>query len=193
MIKIENIEVYGFDAAIRGMRNPLNSWDRSDRGGSKDIDLMHRLYKGGPEHRKYLRQIFVTMDITAPLYWIAEHDTYKVATTRNSCSFMHKGVSRAFEIEDFTTEHEEYLIPIINLLNNLRDAYLKDKDIETFRQIRQILPQGYNCRYTWSCNYETIINIIHQREHHKLSEWREFVKVMKSLPYIKEIMEGEED
>ncbi len=418
MIKVNNIDVWGFEHAIRGMRNPLNSWEKSDSNfnsghndkkieiGKNDLDLMKRLYKAGTEHRKYARQIFVSMDITAPLYWIAEQDTYKIGTTRNSCSFMHKGVSKPFSINDFsvdderiyyllnpiekdkiekdkkdcyypyeTTEYKvykcdngrEYLIykngrvfrkafsyvdtkgrkrdfeecevfpsqtkngyfeiniggrnkekwllhrlvgamwldnyvgfedikhidgnkannsvenlewcwcsreenikkgyetslygknnlhlaynnwkntpkkvtpfkkaqictlkeqgiprtelatkynlsiktidnitnikpcenndlftsayiweKTISQLNDLRDLYLETKDFEYFRAIRQLLPQGYNVRYTYTMTYENVFSMINQRKNHKLDEWRTFVGILEDLPYIKEITE----
>lgn len=415
MIKVENINVWGFEHAIRGMRNPMNSWDKSDSVfthqpseftdsgcivGETDLDLMRRLYKAGSEHRKYLRQIFVSMDITAPTYWNAEFDTYKIGVTRNSCSFMHKGISKPFEIKDFsvcderlyeilsplekkhydlyypyetddfrtyvgengrkyrvykngkvvaeefkytdtmgrnrileekqcipsvtnsgyyeinvggvngkkwqlhrliahmwienpsgltTVNHkdgnkgnncvenlewmsldenikngferglyengkslharyrkwknahsimdphknkavlddhvdnkmtcrelaEKYNISIkqansiisrnrleysnlflicytyeniINTLNALRDLYLQTKDEKIFQQIRCLLPCGYNQKYTVTMNYENVFNMIHQRKHHRLSEWREFVGILEDLPYVKEVM-----
>lgn len=407
MIKVENIEVFNFDGALRGMRNPLNSWHLSDTVpvegsqvpiiGPKDLDLMRRLYKGGAEHRKYLRQIFVSMDITAPLYWISELDTYKIGVSRNSCSFMHKGTSKPFEITDFsihdervyetlsplpkkeyeliypyeTDEYKKYICEngreyrvykngkifaepfeytdtkgrnrkfelteckpsktrssyyeihigggngekwalhrlvatvwlenkkdlytvnhidgnkgnnsvenlewcslednirkgfeanlyenhkslhakyikwknghtvvapfvkqqilldhrkgmtcgklaekyditvsqanniicgnnnelfmlcytweyIIDHLNRLRDIYLETKDDTIFQQIRCLLPSGYNQTSTFTMNYENVVNIIKQRSNHRLEEWHDFIKVLKDLPYIKEIME----
>lgn len=203
MIKVENVEVWGFDSAIRGMRNPLNSWSKSDSSymswkgeepdyviGDNDLSLMRRLFKGGSEHRKYLRMIHVVMDITAPLYWVAELDTYKVGTSRNSCSFMHKGVAKPFELGDFSTHAEapdEEWSEIINCLNKLRDKYLKTKDQKIFQQIRCLLPCGYNIRFTYDMNYENVFNMIRQREGHRLEEWHTFLEVLESLPYVKEI------
>lgn len=207
MIKVENIEVFNFEGAIRGCRNPLASWHKSDSHffaneetdkidyllGKNDLDLMHRLYVAGTEHRKFLRQIFVSMDITGPIYWLSELDTYKVGTVRNSCSFMHKGVAKPFEISDFSTHADDTYrwVGIIADLNELRDEYLKTKDPEIFNQIRCLLPSGYNQRFTYTMNYENVVTMIHQRENHRLPEWRKFTDILKGLPYVKEIMEGE--
>lgn len=215
MIKIENVEVFGFEAAIRGCRNPMNSWDKSDSFWKiddsnyeyeeyyvdgcgfvimpNDLKLMRNLAKAGDDHGKFLRMINVTCDITAPLYWVAEHDTYKVSTVRNSCSFMHKGVSEPFELSDFTIEHgcESEVLKIIDTLNYLRGLYLESKDFKYFRMIRQLLPQGYNVRYTWQANYQVLKNIYYARKNHRLSEWREFCKWIETLPYFKEICLGE--
>lgn len=210
MIKIENTDVYGWEAAIRGMRNPMNSWDKSDSGwgivdqidtgvepidvpgyivGENDLKLMKSLSKAGNDHGKFLRMINVTCDITAPLYWVTEHDTYKVGTVRNSCSFMHKGVSKPFELSDFTIEHgcESEILKIIDTLNFLRNVYLETKDFKYFRMIRQILPQGYNVRYTWQANYQVLKTIYFARRNHKLDEWREFCEWCELLPYFKEV------
>ena len=196
MIKVENIDVYGFGHAIRGMRNPMNSWGKSDSEfgieveedtynqnyitnvindiGPNDLKLMQSLVKAGTDHSKFMRMINVTMDITAPLYWISEHDTYKVGTVRNSCSFMHKGVSKPFEISDFSINDNsqqllvEYVIPT---LNRLRDVYIETKDDKIFESIRQILPSGYNQRYTWQANYQVCRNIYKSRKNHKLPHW----------------------
>lgn len=201
MLLIENTEVFGWEAAIRGMRSPMNSWNKSDSFefppdengspwiGKNDLKLMKSLAKAGPDHGKFLRMINVTCDITAPLYWVAEHDTYKVATVRNSCSFMHKGVSKPFELSDFTIEHgcESEVLKIIDTLNYLRDLYLQSKDFKYFRMIRQLLPQGYNVRYTWQANYQVLQNIYHARKNHRLPEWHDFCNWIKTLPYFKEI------
>ena len=198
MIKVENIETWGFEHAIRGMRNPLNSWDKSDSDlendivGKADLDLMHRLYVAGQPHRKFLRQIFVSMDITAPTYWLAELDTYRVGMTRNSCSFMHKGLSKPFELSDFSTHgYDKEYDYIIDKLNDLRDRWLETKDNELFQQIRCLLPSGYNQRSTYTMNYENVVNIIEYRTGHKLDEWNEFVDILWGLPYLKEIAAGE--
>ena len=214
MIKLENTEVYGWEAAIRGMRNPMNSWEQSDSGygcvdqlcencnfnhgwcgnagkykiGEKDLDLMKRLVKAGSDHSKFMRMINVTVDITAPLYWIAEHDTYKVGTVRNSCSFMHKGVSSPFTINDFSVHdfpiHDDRIYEnIIDALNQLRNEYLETKDENVFQQIRCLLPSGYNQRYTWQANYAVLRNIYHARKNHRLQEWRTFCAWIESLPY----------
>lgn len=216
MIKAENIEVWGFEHAIRGMRNPLNSWDRIDSGyfkmngeyyiGENDLELMRKLYHAGTEHRKYLRQIFVSMDITAPLYWQKEMDTYKVGTVANSCSTMHKIAAKEFELDDFSHEHlleggyqdsfgtlariesESILGCIIGYLNYLRERYNYTKDKTYWWQIIQLLPSSYNQRRTVTMNYENVVNIINQRSEHKLDEWREFCEVLRGLPYVKEII-----
>lgn len=203
MIKVENVETWGFGHAIRGMRNPLNSWDKSDSYielcdvivGDADLALMHKLYKAGTEHRKYLRQIFVSMDIVAPLYWWKEFDTYKVGTVANSCSTMHKIHSKEFELDDFSHEHLlngslETLEYIIADLNYSREMYLETKDKDYWWRMIQILPTSYNQRRTVTVNYENVVNMIHQRENHKLNEWREFTNILRDLPYIKPIMEG---
>lgn len=222
MIKVERIETWGFEHAVRGMRNPLNSWDKSDslfdgkniNGeqviasgtmlsglGKNDVDLMRRLYKAGPEHRKYLRQIFVSMDITAPLYWWKEFDTYKVGTVSNSCSTMHKIAAKEFVEDDFSHEKlmNETGIPfvsprgelgrVINTLNYCREQYLKTKDKDWWWQLIQLLPSSYNQKRTITMNYENVITIIKQRTNHKLDEWNILIEQLKDLPYIKEIME----
>ena len=203
MIEIENIETWGFEHAVRGMRNPLNSWGKSDSFfyengtntvlGEEDLYLMHKLYKAGNEHRKYLRQIFVSMDITAPLYWWLEMDTYKVGVTCNSCSKMHTIHKKEFELNDFCHEHlnEQGLLlleEIITILNVNRNLFLKTKDKKYWWQLIQLLPSSYNQRRTVTMNYENVVNIIHQRSGHKLDEWNAFVKYLERLPYIKEIM-----
>ena len=212
MIKVENIETNGWHAAIRGMRNPMNSWGKSDSeyyaddtyangfvAGINDLDLMKRLYKGGTEHRKYLRMITVTMDITAPLYWWKEFDTYKVGTVCNSCSTMHKIHDKEFELDDFSHEHlidedvtggTEYLgrlQSVINDLNEAREEYLETKDKKYWWQMIQLLPSSYNQRRTIQMSYENVMAMINQREHHKLDEWRDFVDVLKDLPYVREV------
>lgn len=209
MIKIENINVFGWGSAIQGMRNPMNSWSNSDSNwgikedpsminpddevyfvvGDKDLSLMKRLSKAGNDHAKFLRMIHVQCDITAPLYWIAEHDTYKVGTTRNSCSFMHKGVSKPFELSDFSINkgEENRFIPIIEELNKLREVYISQKNEETFQLIRQLVPSGYNQRYTWDANYQVLKNIYWARRNHRLPEWHDFCDWCLTLPYFKEI------
>lgn len=207
MIKVEKFDVSGFEAAIRGMRNPMNSWDRSDSCyetygisyivGKNDLDLMRRLYKAGPEHRKYLRMIHVTMDVTAPLYWWKEYDTYKVSTVANSCSTVHKIHAKEFTLDDFSTDHmtnssKRILNIVIEQLNIARSYFINTKDKNGWWQVIQLLPSSYNQKRTLDLNYETIINIIHQRTGHKLDEWNLFVEELKKLPYLAEIMKGEE-
>lgn len=222
MIKVENIDVWGFEHAVRGMRNPLNSWDKSDSEwtwvedpspinpndpgmmyvlGKNDLSLMKRLFKAGTEHRKYLRQIMVSMDITAPLYWWKEADTYKVGTVANSCSTMHKIAAKEFELDDFSHEHlfgnkEERDVDeplgvfniVIDMLNEWRKIYLEQKDKEQWWQMIQLLPSSYNQLRTITMNYENVVNIIHQRTGHKLLEWNDFVIELRKLPYIEEII-----
>jgi hypothetical protein len=226
MIKIENIDVYGFKTAIRGMRNPMNSWEKSDSHvclcdlnigdcamfkedhepaiecndgkfgycvGVNDLGLMQRLFKGGTEHRKYLRMITVTMDITAPLYWWKEFDTYKVGTVANSCSTMHKIHAKEFELDDFSHEHLDlfnvaHLEELIKVLNSMRNEFILDKNKHFWWQMIQLLPTSYNQKRTVQMNYEVAVNIIRQRKNHKLDEWHCMVKVLMNLPYMKEIM-----
>ena len=219
MIKIENIEVFNFEGAIRGLRNPMNSWDKSDSEfgdygvnslefdiGDNDLDLMRRLYKAGTEHRKYLRQIFVSMDITSALYWWKEFDTYKVGTVANSCSTMHKIAAKEFELDDFSHEHLldesiELFNANIDELNSWRNKYIIASKIDDivgeellpdkktiWWQMIQLLPSSYNQKRTVTMNYENVVTIIKQRTGHKLDEWNEFVKNLKSLPYVKEII-----
>ena len=208
MLKTENISVWGFESAIRGMRNPMNSWDKSDSGygidgedegtfvvGKNDLELMQKLYIAGAEHRKYLRQIFVSMDIIAPLYWWKEFDTYKVGTVANSCSTMHTIHKKKFEPDDFSCEHlingtsKIMLNSILDLINQYRNQYLDTKNKEYWWQIIQLLPSSYNQKRTITINYENIVNIIHQRQNHKLDEWNDFCDILKEdLPYVKEIM-----
>ena len=202
MIKIENVKTYGWEAAIRGMRNPMNSWERSDtiyRGsdlpeiGRQDMKLMKQLFAGGPEHRKYLRMIHVSMDITAPLYWWKEFDTYKIGTAANSCSTMHKLAARPFELEDFSTEHLTkesltWMKNVVIFLNYWRDAYNEHANKECWWQMIQLLPSSYNQRRTVDFNYEVAARIIHQRSGHKLDEWNDFVICLGELPYLQEIM-----
>ena len=207
MLKVENLKTFNWEGALRGLRNPMNSWAKSDSTfdengnviniGENDLRLMKTLFKAGTEHRKYLRQIFVSMDITAPLYWISELDTYKVGTVRNSCSFMHKGVSKPFEISDFSTH--DILVDgtptnvktwktIVDTLNQLREEYLDTKDNNIFQQIRCLLPSGYNLRFTITMNYENVFTIIKQRSGHRLEEWNELIEVLKTLPYVQELL-----
>lgn len=205
MIKVENINVFNFEGAIRGLRNPMNSWDKSDSHsipngyeiGKNDMELMQRLFKAGTEHRKYLRQIFVSMDIVAPLYWWKEFDTYKVGTVANSCSTMHKLTAKPFGTSDFSCdklglESTAVLQTTINQLNRYRQDYLNSKEKFFWWQMIQLLPSSYNQRRTVTMNYENVFTIIKQRSGHKLDEWNEFVKILKTLPYVKDIAGYEE-
>ena len=196
MIKIENVDVYGFEAAIRGARNPMNSWHLMDSCynngefeiGEKDHDLLRRLTIAGSEHRKWNRMITVTMDITAPLYWWKEFDTYKVATVANSCSTMHKIQAKEFTLDDFSCEHlEEYpkwlLSEVIKELNKNREDFNKTKDKDYWWQMIQLLPSSYNQKRTVHLNYETLGAMYRQRKHHKLTEWVDFCSMLEGLPY----------
>ena len=222
MIKFEKAEVWGFEHAIRGMRNPMNSWDRSDSYhtegdciaescdkcdlhsdcvggkfwvGDNDKDLMNRLIRGGAPHRKFLRQIFVSVDITAPLYWWKEYDTYKVGTTANSCSTMHKIHIKAFELEDFSTEHLSPLSinalrSLIDVMNLEREHYLACKDKDCWWQMIQLLPTSYNQKRTVTMTYENLLNMLEYRRGHKLDEWREFCDWILTLPHGSLLKEG---
>ena len=215
MIKVELGEVWGWKHALRGMRNPMNSWGRADsdieRGfiGKNDADLMRRLYNGGAVHRKYLRQVFVSADITAPLYWWKEYDTYKVGTTANSCSTMHKIAAKPFELDDFSHEHllvNEKLNTVIQWLNDYREMYVnwvdssihvddygnvvKKKDI--WWQMIQLLPSSYNQKRTVTFSYENAVTMIEQRTGHKLDEWNEFVAQLKTLPFMDILLNQEQ-
>ena len=216
MIKVEHIDVRGMHAAIRGMRNPMNSWDRSDSYdvdldeggpsiyiiGDADLKLMKQLLQAGPEHRKYLRMIMVYMDITAPLYWWKEYDTYKVSTVANSCSTMHKITSKPIEVSDFSMDDfyitgegidlKDCFINVVADCEMLRMKYLETKDKRYWRGLIQLLPSSYNQKRTVMFNYETALSMIRQRSGHKLDEWREFVQVLQDLPYMKILVEGEE-
>ena len=194
MIKIENIDVYGWEAAIRGARNPMNSWDRMDTCynngefeiGENDYKLLKNLTIAGPEHRKWNRMVTVTMDITAPLYWWKEYDTYKVGTVANSCSTMHKIQAKKFEMSDFSVEHLRSLRVmhvVIDELNFYRDKFNKDKKKEDWWEMIQLLPTSYNQKRTVHLNYEVLGTIYHQRRHHKLDEWHIFCDTLETLPY----------
>lgn len=229
MIKIENVDIYGWEAAIRGMRNPMNSWDKIDSewefvedpsvinpndevkfvAGENDLKLMKNLSKAGNDHGKFLRMINVFVDITAPLYWWKEFDTYKVGTVANSCSTMHKIQAKEFEMNDFSHEHltpgsiDNVLAPIISVLNGTREAYLNyekfneqdpegwDEGItckkDLWWQMIQLLPSSYNQKRTVQLNYQVLKSMYFARKDHKLDEWREFCNWAETLPYFKEI------
>ena len=189
MIKIENVKAYNIARAIYSARNPMNSWAMSDSDlendivGENDFALAKRLFDAGTEHRKYLRQIFVTCDILAPLYWWKEFDTYKVGTTANSCSTMHKIHSKEFVLDDFSTEHLHRLAystleNVVYDLNYYRELYLKSKSKDYWWDMIQLLPSSYNQLRTVTMNYEVLANIIRQRKNHKLDEWIVFCRVM---------------
>ena len=196
MIKIENVDVYGFETAIRGARNPMNSWDRMDSCynngefeiGENDYKLLKNLTIAGPEHRKWNRMVTVTMDITAPLYWWKEYDTYKVATVANSCSTMHKIQAKEFTLDDFSYEHLnkisiEVLKNVMLALNEARQDFIGYKEKEYWWQMIQLLPTSYNQKRTVHLNYETLGAMYKQRKHHKLDEWHVFCDTIKALPY----------
>ena len=235
MIEIENAEVTGWEAAIRGMRNPMNSWEKSDSGpavdcgrcgkierdgictkkdrdctgfecfyvGPNDLDLMMRLRNAGTDHRKFMRMITVYLDITAPLYWWKEFDTYKVGTVTNSCSTMHKIADKEFTLEDFSIEHLnddrsaevsnlEWFEHLITHLNRDRKRFIETKDKQYWWQLIQLLPSSYNQRRTVMLNYEVLANVYKSRCNHKLDEWRELCIWIEDLPYS-ELITGELD
>lgn len=206
MIKIDEVETYGWQAAIRGMRNPKNSWDKSDTTqccgcdkdcasinnklcvGNADLKLMETLGTAGTDHGKYLRMITVTADITAPLYWWKEYDTYKVGTVANSCSTMHKIQAKEFVLSDFSTEHLSatnliVFSMVIDAMNNARLDFLQRKDKKDWWQMIQMLPTCYNQKRTVQLNYAVLKNMYHSRQNHKLDEWCEFCKWVETLPY----------
>lgn len=210
MIKVENIDVYGFETAIRGMRNPMNSWDKSDSYyepanfcdksyivGDDDLALMRKLYRGGTEHRKYSRQIWVGMDITTNHIVWAEFDTYKVGVTRNSCSKMHKIHVKGFEPDDFSHEGisevggfaEEHFHKTLEVLEKLRVLFNTTHEKKYWRAMLELLPMGYNLKATVTMNYENVFNIIRQRSNHKMFEWIEFCNILRNeLPLVDEIV-----
>lgn len=232
MIKFEKADVWGFEHAIRGMRNPMNSWERSDSYpavdcgkcgiveregfcnpkehdcsqfetyeiGQNDYDLMARLIKGGSEHRKFLRQIFVSVDITAPIYWWKEFDTYKVGTTANSQSTMHKIHSKPIELSDFSIDDfeinnegiylEDCFINVIADCEMLRQRYMETNDKRYWRGLVQLLPDSYNQKRTLTMSYENLLNMLKQRKAHKLDEWREFCDWIFTLPNSHILREG---
>lgn len=218
MIKIEHTDVYGWEAAIRGMRNPFNSWDKSDSDldvecfrcdiqgksdslcrlykcamlGKNDLKTMKTLSKGGSDHAKYLRMINVTVDVTAPLYWWKEYDTYKIGTVANSCSTMHKIHAKEFELDDFSHEHLggqplEALRFTVLVLNNAREHYLQTKEKDDWWQMIQLLPSSYNQKRTLQLNYQVLKSMYFARKNHKLDCWHTFCAWCEELPYFKEI------
>ena len=208
MIKIENAETFGWEAAIRGMRSPKNSWDKSDSCwsspnengtdkpmyiiGENDLKLMHTLAAAGQDHGKFLRMIHVQLDVTAPLYWWKEADTYSVGVVKNSCSTMHKIHAKEFTLDDFSHEHLysplHDLKPTVDLLNMYRERFLDTKDKEDWWQLIQLLPSSYNQRRTWDLNYAVLRNIYHARRNHKIDEWHTLCDWIETLPYAKELV-----
>ena len=229
-MNFKNTDTWGFKHAIRGARNPMNSWSKSDSGyaikdyelhdgeekivydedkfgiGSNDIDLMQRLIKGGPEHRKFMRQIMVSIDITAPLYWWKEFDTYKVGTTANSTSTMHKLASKPITIEDFEMDDferievfdrepykpddftDEVWDYVIDICETLRQRFVETKNKKYWKELIRILPEGYLQTRTVTMNYENLYSIVRQREGHKLTEWKQFIDWVHTLPYADELI-----
>ena len=210
MIKLERTEVMNFENAIRGMRNPMNSWDKSDSRynwsefnaypyyiGPKDLVLAQKLINAGSDHRKFLRQIFVSVDITAPLYWWKEYDTYKVGTVANSCSTMHKIHSKSIEMSDFSFDFEEAddilrdaFCSIVDDCELIRKKFVKTNDKKYWRALIQLLPESYNQMRTCTMTYENLINIYNARRHHKLTEWHTMCDWIEKLPYFKELCLG---
>ena len=209
MIKCKILNICGFIESIHGMRNPMNSWDRMDSQmykdseweeeatflpGDNDLTLMKNLFNAGTEHRKYLRMINVYMDITAPLYWWKEFDTYKVGTVANSCSTMHKIHAKEFTVDDFSVEHlnddvlNKPFKDIISCLNFFRQLYIQDHSKDNWWQMIQLLPSSYNQTRTVMMNYEVVARIIEQRKNHKLDEWNDFIDVLSSLPLIDDLL-----
>lgn len=202
MLKVERISVMNLENAIRGARNPMNSWERSDSCydesgnyilGENDLGLAKKLARAGSDHRKYLRQIFVSVDITAPMYWWKEYDTYKIATVANSTSTMHKIHSKEFSREDFSIDKLDdnslcFFDAIISKLEELRLKFVETKDKKYWYDIIQLLPSSYNQMRTCSLNYETLINIYYARKGHKLDEWRVFCDFIKTLPYAEDLI-----
>lgn len=192
---ISNYEVFGFKGAIRGMRNPYNSWDKSDSNdeviGPNDLVLCKKLIKAGSDHRKFLRMIHVQVDVKAPLYLWKEISTYKVGTVANSCSTMHTITAKKFSFEDFEQgKRDDVLCDIIVELNNLRKEYLETKDKETWYSIIRLLPCSYLQLRTLDLNYETLMRMYFARKNHKLTEWHTFCEWIETLPYMKELLEA---
>ena len=207
MIDFNRVYVMNLENAIRGARNPMNSWARSDSYydengqyilGENDLSLAKRLRNAGTsDHRKYLRQVMLSVDITAPMYWWKEYDTYKVATVANSTSTMHKIHSKPFEIDDFSHDHLtenglKVLKGIVDEMEKIRLEYVETKDKALWYDLIQLLPSSYNQMRTCTLNYETLINIYKSRKHHKLDEWRSFCEWIETLPYAKELIIAEE-
>ena len=206
MLSVKNSEVMNFHNAVRGSRNPMNSWARSDSFyddngnfilGENDLSLAVRLRNAGTDHRKFLRQIFVTVDITAPLYWWKEFDTYKVGTVANSTSTMHKITSAPFDISQFSCDKmDDETIKVMELvikqLEALRLRFLETKDKQYWYDIIQLLPSSYDQMRTCTMNYENLINIYHARKNHKLDEWHIFCDFISTLPYARELIIGQE-
>lgn len=209
MIKLENTSVMNFENAIRGARNPMNSWDKLDSSfdangnfvfGPNDLSLGRKLCKAGSDHRKFVRQIFISVDITAPIYWWKEFDTYKVGTVANSTSTMHKIHSKPFELSDFSTDKmvdsaKDCMSEILVVLEKLRQDFISDKasNKDAWYSIIQLLPESYNQKRTVTLNYENTISMYYSRRNHKLSEWHVFCDWILDLPYFKELFSLDEN
>ncbi|MCL2378795.1 MAG: hypothetical protein FWC77_06690 [Defluviitaleaceae bacterium] len=205
MIRITEVSVYNFENALRGARNPMNSWHRTDSYyndtgqyilGENDLGLAVKLCKAGSDHRKFMRQIIVSVDILAPLYWWKEFDTYKVGTTANSTSTMHKIHAKPFELDDFSHDRltgsgKEALLNMIKILESARENFNSTKDKSEWYSIIQLLPSGYNQLRTCTMSYENLCSMYHARKTHKLHEWREFCGWVETLPYAKQLICGE--
>lgn len=205
MILLERTNVMNFENAIRGARNPLNSWSRMDSTtengvfvfGENDLGLAKRLISAGNDHRKFIRQIFITVDITAPLYWWKEYDTYKVGTVANSTSTMHKIAAKPFEMDDFSHDQmtettRKQMESVVDYLETLRLEFVETKSKQTWYDMIQFLPSSYNQMRTCSMNYENILNMYFSRRHHKLQEWHEFCDWVLALPYMKDFLAAAE-
>ena len=202
MLTLKNTSVMNFENAIRGARNPMNSWGRMDSHtepdgsfvfGPNDLDLAMRLAKAGSDHRKYLRMIFVSVDVTAPLYWWKEYDTYKVATVAHSTSTMHKIHSKPFSMDDFSCDHmtdgtKKFMETVVAELENIRLRFKETKSKEDWYDMIQLLPSSYNQMRTCTFNYETLINIYRARKNHKLAEWHTFCDWIETLPYAEQLI-----
>ena len=202
MLTLKNTSVMNFENAIRGARNPLNSWGRMDSHtepdgsfifGPNDLDLAMRLAKAGSDHRKYLRMVFVRVDVTEPLYWWKEYDTYKVATVANSTSTMHKIHSKPFSIDDFSCDHmtdgtKKFMETVVAELENIRLRFKETKSKDDWYDMIQLLPSSYNQMRTCTFNYETLINIYRARKNHKLAEWHTFCDWIETLPYAEQLI-----
>lgn len=202
MLTLKNTSVMNFENAIRGARNPLNSWGRMDSHtepdgsfvfGPNDLDLAMRLAKAGSDHRKYLRMVFVSVDVSAPLYWWKEYDTYKVATVANSTSTMHKIHSKPFSMDDFSCDHmtdgtKKFMEIVVAELENIRLRFKETKSKDDWYDMIQLLPSSYNQMRTCTFNYETLINIYRARKNHKLAEWHTFCDWIETLPYAEQLI-----
>ena len=207
MIRLERTSVMNLENAMRGARNPINSWSRMDSAydeegnyvlGPNDLDLAGRLRRAGSDHRKFIRQIFVSVDITAPMYWWKEYDTYKVATVANSTSTMHRIHRKSFELEDFscdqmTDETREFMELVVARLEQIRLRYLETKSRRDWYDLIQLLPSSYHQMRTCTLNYETLVNIYYARRNHKLEEWHVFCDWVRTLPYARELILGEQE